>query len=132
MLGEVVSYESTPLVERLRAYDPADLAAGIGALQLVPENADRLLRLEAVAELVTGVVLGAATSDQQAKMGPKQWRELLDGPSISNSALPRLEDPWGRLFVEQVTFPGGSYRVLPGIVEDAVFIVRHLIKAILL
>jgi hypothetical protein len=122
---------SKRLLSLLGAYDPLDLAAGIGALQLLPENADRLLRLQALADLLLGVVVDTERRADRPRMGPKRWRDLLNGPLVTTSPLPRLEDPFDQPFVEQVTFIG-SQLVLPGIAEEAAFIVQHLLKAVLL
>jgi hypothetical protein len=40
------------LVEKLSPYDPADVLAAVGGLQLLPENADRAVRLEATTLLL--------------------------------------------------------------------------------
>ncbi len=37
----------------LAVFDLADLAAGVGGLQLAPANADHILRFELLAQLVT-------------------------------------------------------------------------------
>lgn len=45
----------TELAERLSPYDPADLLASVAALQLLPENADRTVRLEAFAHTIASL-----------------------------------------------------------------------------
>ncbi|MCI0330695.1 MAG: hypothetical protein L0196_07055 [candidate division Zixibacteria bacterium] len=110
------------------AYDAFDLAACIGALQLVPENADRTLRLETAGALI------ASLKQDDTIRPPISSRKLdawLNGPPFATD-IAWAEDPFDSLFAEEVTFYGGSYTVFPGIAEESSFIIRHLAKAIFL
>jgi hypothetical protein len=120
--------EFNKLVERLGAYDPVDLAAGVAALLLMPENADRLGRLEVAAAFVAGL----RVTGSRPRMSSSRWRKYLNSPPMSDFALVSMEDPFDNPFTEAFTFFGGSFVVFPGIVENATYILRHLMKAIFL
>jgi len=50
------------LRQHLEAFDRSDLAAGIGALQLLPENADHLIRLERFGSVVGSIPVASCAS----------------------------------------------------------------------
>lgn len=120
---------TNPLAEvigAISAYDSTDLVAAAGALQLLPENAEHIVRLEALAHASAS----AKVSPHNAKISAPRLRELL------NNTLRRLfghaEDPPPDCIVEEISFFGGSYKVFPGAVESLPFIIRNLITAIFL
>lgn len=120
---------TNPLADVIGAispYDSTDLVAAAGALQLLPENAEHIVRLEALAHASAS----AKVSPHNAKISAPRLRELL------NNTLRRLfghaEDPPPDCIVEEIPFFGGSYRVFPGAVESLPFIIRNLITAIFL
>lgn len=106
--------------------DPLDLAAGMAALQLLPANADRLLRLEAGAGLAASLV---PAPGQRPAM-----RDDLDGllhqSALGNPPFALLEDPHEGLFTDSVLFSGGPYTVFPGLDRAAVFNFRVLAAAL--
>ncbi len=103
-------------------FDVADLAACIGALQLVPENAGRTFSLRTLAAVI------ASLDDDSGlpEISKSNWRKLVK----RSFKFAALDDPFDYPFVDEVTFYGGSYRVLPPISDDAVHIVRTLGKAL--
>jgi len=110
---------------RLCKHDPLDLLATIGALQLVPENAGRAVRLQAYAHVVT-------CSQVQANRPPISYEELkrlLDEDPIG-AMLAYLEDPVEHLFTHEMTFVGGGHIVFPGINASAPFVVNSVCKAL--
>ncbi len=110
---------------RLSKYDPADLLSTIGALQLMPENADRNVRLGAYAHII-------ACSQVQANrpiISYSELREILEEDIIGNM-FGRMEDPTEHLFTHEFTFDGGGYITFPGIMADAPFILSNICKAI--
>jgi hypothetical protein len=110
----------------LEPYDPLDLASGLGALQLVPENADHLLRLEVAAAAAAGLPSTAG----RPLMPNQRWRGVVNGPPVVDAAPAMLEDPVRHPFTENLTFHGGSHVVLPGLEAEAPFILRQLTYAI--
>ncbi len=95
-----LSTDATELVKTLAKYDATDLAAGIGALQLMPENADKLLRLEAAATLIGGLAPGSG----RPRMGRQRWRQWLNGLPLGTPPFVLQEDPFERPFTEAFTF----------------------------
>lgn len=115
------------LVESLEAYDVADLAAGVGALQLMPENADHLLRIERLA----GVVASLSPSSPGApQMSHGRWRAVINGPPIADSNVVSNEDPFEEPYTASISFYGGCYTVMPGLATGAVRIARRLTEAL--
>ena len=103
-----------------------DLLGSIGALQLIPENASRTIRLEALAHVT------AESSN---------W--VRDKPLISRSRLTRLcntsllagevasaEDPSDNCFVEDFLFYGGAYLVCSGTTDQAAYTLARLTEAV--
>ncbi|MFH1679398.1 MAG: hypothetical protein ABIH26_01995 [Candidatus Eisenbacteria bacterium] len=118
--------ELSELLSVLTAHDPFDIAAGIGGLQLMPENANRLYRLEMAASIVAGLEAKAHTP----KMALAQWDAVLNKSFLGSRAVAAAEDPFNYAFTEAVTSTGGSYIVLPGIAGGSGFIVQQLSDAI--
>lgn len=116
------------LAEFLRHYDVADLLASAAALQLVPGNADRAIRLE----LLSHVVASLPYVEEQPKISKHKLARVCSTPPLGNSEISSREDPAEQAFSEAFTFTGGSYTVFPGITSDATFILKHLNKAIFL
>jgi hypothetical protein len=110
----------------LGPYDTADLLKGLGALQLMPVNAERLFRLEAAAGIVSANP-PAATGN---RMSSHRWRQWLNQPPFAHAYLVAQEDPAEDVLCKEILFFGGSYRVMPGLVTDGAEIVKHLCTAI--
>lgn len=117
--------ESLRLLDR---YDRTDLLAVVAALQLLPENADRLLRLQAA----SGLIASREFQGGSERVSPAELRRWMNDPPFADANLIAAEDPQESVQVEEIIFFGGSYKVLPGIVDEAVFIVRNLCKALFL
>lgn len=102
--------------------DPLDLAAGTAALQLLPENADRLLRLEASAALAAALVPAL-----HQRAATRQDLEAVVNQSVLAAApFSMLEDAHEGLFTDTVPFDGGAYTVFPGIDRATSFNFRAL------
>lgn len=114
------------LAASLSMYDSVDLLESIAGIQLIPNNIERTLRLEALAHVA------ASFPENSAK--PKISKNKLR--YISNSMIPqeitRMEDPFETPFTDEISFYGGSYIVFPGYGGDSVFVFRHLLKSIFL
>jgi hypothetical protein len=96
-------------------------------LQLVPENADRLVRIYG-ATAVTASVSPASPGRPAISAG--RLRRVLNEPPLSESAFASGEDPFNNPFAEVMIFHGGSFVVFPGVDDDACFVFRHLAKAV--
>lgn len=110
----------------LYAFDASDLCAGIGALQLVPVNAERQLRFERAAALV----VGAPRDATRPRMSPRRWRAFLNSPPIADESVIRGEDPAENVFTGTVTFHGGAYTVFMGIADDSALLTQVLLHAL--
>ncbi|MGB3513193.1 MAG: hypothetical protein WBA93_29065 [Microcoleaceae cyanobacterium] len=123
---------NSPLLNQVRKtlskYDCAELLAIIAGLQLMPENANRSVRLEALTHAVASI--------NSKGFGSKKHISLKELEKICNSDLSSLasfylqEDPFSNPFTEAFSFYGGSYIVFPGIAEEQTFILRNLVIAI--
>jgi hypothetical protein len=103
--------------------DRADLLSAIAGLQLLPENAERVLRLEALA-----YVVASTGSRRSRKVAPHRLDALCNCQALA--AIAHDEDPFDNVFCEELSFHGGSYKVLPGITEHATFVLKRLMEAI--
>jgi hypothetical protein len=102
-------------------FDRVDLLSAVAGLQLLPENAERVVRLEALAHRVA-----CLPAHRSRRIAPHSLRELCALPALGEIA--HAEDPFDNVFCEEVSFHGGSYRVLPGINEHATFILKRLLE----
>lgn len=107
----------------LSDFDRTDLLSAVAGLQLLPENAERVVRLEALAYRV-----GSGQSKRSRKIAPHTLRDLCNNPALGTIA--HAEDPFDSVFCEEVLFHGGSYRVLPGINEHATFILKRILESL--
>lgn len=108
----------------LQPFDALDLCVTAAALELIPENAERTLRIQALAHV-------AATLPYREglpRISASRLRAIVKGPELG--ALAHGEDPFPNSFVEEVTYYGGSYAVLPGAMSGATFTFQHLCRAI--
>lgn len=116
----------TALSTTLRNYDVAHLLGTIGALHLLPRNADQAIRLEALAH----AALCLEPQENRPRISAGRLRVVCASDDLSSFAW--AEDPCDETFVEEMSFYGGSYRLMPGITESGTFILQHIAKAIFL
>ena len=114
--------------ESLQPYDLLDLAERTGALQLMPENGVRVLRLELAATAVSTL---SPTSDK-GPIGEAAWGHWLAEDPFGSAIVRALEDAACNPFTESITFFGGSYTVLPGTSEHCASQLQMLLNAIFL
>lgn len=116
------------LAHALEAFDAADLAATVGALQLMPENAGRYLRLEAFAHTV-------ATLEYQPgkpRISAGRLRGLSRMGILGSGPIADAEDPFDYPFTESFAFGDRGYIVFPGNTsESPTFVLRHIVQALL-
>lgn len=108
----------------LADFDGAALAASSGALQLVPGNNSRLWRLRALTALSFSVI------PDNGKPAPSrsQLRQLLNAGDLAAGGA-RQDDPPEDVIAEEVAFFGGSYLVASGSAEEAVYVLRLLLRS---
>ena len=114
------------LVEKLSPYDPADVLAAVGGLQLLPENADRALRLEAFAH-------AAATLDDEpdkSRITLHRLRQFANTEPLGGAGVAKQEYPCDNALTEAFTYHGGMHIVFPGHVDESTFHLRHLAAAV--
>ena len=116
------------LVGAMSRYDAADVLSKIGGLLILPENASRIGRLEAAAHAAAAV----EPVPGRPRIRAPALRSLLNNSVVSNEWFVMQEDPLGGWLTESVTYTGGPSIVFPGIVSNATFILRHVLKAITL
>ncbi len=116
------------IVKAVAAYEPTDLLTAVGGLQLIPENAERAIRLEALAHAIASL----PNDPNKPAISPHRLRTILNVSPLGNGPIVQEEDPFNNPFTEAFTFFGGSYVVFPGITEEATFILRHLATAVFL
>ncbi len=107
-----------------RRFDPEDLAATCGGLQLVPANADRQTRLEAAAAIAAShVPMGGQMVD------PERLAGLLNDGALADASFSMFEDRLDGLFTTSVAFDGGPYVALPGADRASAFHLRAVMSA---
>lgn len=116
------------LAVQLSAFNTADLAAGIGALQLMPSNAERQLRFEVVASIIAAL----PPNNELTSMSVSRWRQLMNEPPIGDRMRVSAEDPAEGAFTASLSFTGGPAVVFRGIVAESTEICRHLLRAVFL
>ena len=116
------------LLQKISPYGQLDLISKLGALQLCPENADQVLRIEFICYLVNCLDY----EEGKPQISRKRFDELLNHAPLKGSDIHHAEDPTPNLFSETLTFFNGSYVVFPGQFTDITFILRQLLSAIFL
>ncbi|MFF1873001.1 hypothetical protein [Kitasatospora herbaricolor] len=107
--------------------DGPSLAACAAALQLLPQNIPRLLRLQRLA------AIGAALPHRPnaVRLSPSKLRALLKDPLVSSSTVRAQEDPYDDLYIAEVPFHGGPYLVAQGLTSHAAHTLTLLLTAAL-
>ena len=113
----------------LAVFDLADLAAGVGGLQLAPANADHILRFELLAQLVT--TLDREDPGSRPQISIARLRTVLNKTPIANPYLVSAEDPYEEPFTSTAVFHGGTYVTLPGASNASTEIAQLLLRAVL-
>jgi len=116
------------ICKEIEPFDKLDLLSKVAALQLVPENAERAIRLEAIVH----AIISQNPISNQPKISLGHLHRLCNSKYIVDGPIGHAEDPCDNMFTEAFTFQGGSYIVFPGIVEEPTFILRNLAKALFL
>lgn len=107
-------------------FDAFDLLTAVAALQVVPTNISRTVRLEVLAHAI--VTRGVDSS--RAKASRDDLRRLCNEEPVASFEVTRSEDPPEWHFVEPMAWRGRSFLVFPGIADDSAFSFRHLTQAL--
>jgi len=110
------------LVAAVAGADPLHVLAVIGALQLLPQNANALFRLEAAA----GVAATLASAHAGTPIADDAVLAWVNRPVFSGAT-----DPFNNVFTDEFLFHHGSFVVFPGLREEAFYIVRTFARAVL-
>src|SRR6266487_4859425 len=111
----------SPVVRVLSPYDPWDILATIAGLQLLPENADRTIRLEALAHAAASL----ETDPAKPRISLPRLRQIADSDPLGRGAIASQEDPFNAPFTEAFMFHGSSFMVFPGIAAHSTFICNY-------
>lgn len=114
------------LLEELAGYQPDDLLAVAGALQLVPANAHRAVRLQAFACFCAW--LPSANGD--GRISTNRLQSLLSLPPFGEGAIKQSEDPYEGVFVGSIAFFGGDYLALTGATDEDIYALDQLFHAV--
>src|SRR5688572_21668498 len=100
-----MSHALSEVLTAISCFDSSDLTAAAGGLQLLPGNAERTVRLEALAHASASVPFQPSAN----RISSPRLRTLLNH-TLSRS-FASAEDPPPDCMVEELPFFGGSYRV---------------------
>ena len=101
-------------------FDAVDLLTAVAALQVMPANISRTVRLEVLAHAIATHSVDAS----RAKASLSDLRRLCNEEPVASFEITRSEDPPEWHVVEPMEWRGRSYLVLPGIADDSAFSLR--------
>src|SRR5258708_33217322 len=104
-------FEPTQLVqfaEQLAPYDPVDLLAAAGGLQLLPENAHRAIRLEVLAHVIASLEDQQPNRPHASRNRLSQW---CNTGVLGQGWVAAQEDPLDNPFLEAFPFYNGNFLV---------------------
>lgn len=116
------------LKETIENYDVLNLLITNSACQLIPANANKLMRFEAMAFSISS----CKYIENRPNISKSRIKSIYNGNMYGLEGVSVYEDPFEQMFTESIAFFGGSYTVFPGITEQGTFIVKHLLKSIFL
>lgn len=109
-IGVQFSKVALEVGQLLKALDPVDLAASVGALLLIPANLHFFFRLEGLAHLAL-----AGTAQGSEMTSSERLRRLCNHTLADR--IGHLDDPWELPATVGFTFHGGTRIVIPGGVD---------------
>ncbi len=113
--------------EKLAPYDPADLLAAAGGLQLLQANAHRAVRLEVLAHIAASLKDDEANKPHASIHRLDQW---YNNGVLGQGWVAAQEDPFDNLFLEAIPFYNGNFLVFPGISDESTLVLRLLCRAL--
>ena len=114
------------VIEATSPFDALDLLTSVAALQMMPANISRTVRLDVLAHAIAT----HAVHTNRAKASLDDLRRLCNEEPLASFAITRSEDPPEWHFTEPMEWRGASFVVFPGISDDSVFSFRHLVRAL--
>ena len=114
------------VIEATSPFDALDLLTSVAALQMMPANISRTVRLDVLAHAIAT----HAVQTDRAKASLDDLRRLCNEEPLASFAITRSEDPPEWHFTEPMEWRGASFVVFPGISDDSVFSFRHLVRAL--
>ena len=114
------------LYKSFERFNAIDYATGVGALQLLPQNAERQYRLNRASNLAYALSETLAKPD----MSSKHWRRTMNQPPISDLASISMEDPAEHTFTSSLHLFGEEYTVFQGLTYRLVDALQILLKTI--
>ncbi|MEH7114565.1 hypothetical protein V7124_19695 [Neobacillus niacini] len=114
------------LKETVEKFDLLNLLIMNSACQMMPVNANKLQRFEAMAFCLCS----CRYEDNQPVMSKSRIKSIYNSNMYDLKKVAVYEDPFEQMFTESITFYGGSYIVFPGITETGALIIKQLLKAI--
>lgn len=116
------------LKETVEKFDLLNLLITNSACQLMPVNANKLNRFEAMAFCISS----CQYDDSKPVLSKSRLKSIYNSNLYGLEKVSIYEDPFEQMFTESITFYGGTYIVFPGITETGSFIIKNLLKAIFL
>jgi len=115
-------FDTAPWVE----VDGQSLVSAASALQLMPQNIPRLLRLQRLA------AIGAALPSRPGapRLSPSRLRAILKHPMVSNSDVRSQEDPYDDLYTAEVPFYGGPHLIIQGLTSQSADTAALLLRSV--
>ncbi len=110
------------VAKALSRFETTDLLAAVGGLQLMPQNSDRYVRLEALAHVVASTL----PQSDKPRVNSETLRLISNSWPFDQSGVATAEDPFENLFTESFTFYEGAHTVFPGITENPAYILKQL------
>ncbi len=113
--------------EKLIAFDPVDLLAAVGGLQLLPANAHRAIRLEVLAHVIASMKNDEAN---RPHAGSHRLNQLCNTGTLGQGWVAAQEDPFDNPFLEAFPFYNGNFLVFPGIADESILVLHLLCEAL--
>lgn len=107
-------------------YEKIDLLSKIASLQIYHPNASAIARLQNAIIQILSLDINEGKNIIQGS----QLKQMLDSEYLPQSSILMSEDPQEELFTRNMGFNGGNYIVYPGIISEAVEILRDLLNCI--
>ena len=123
-------FEPTELIqfaEKLAPYDPVDLLAAAGGLQLLPANAHRAVRLEVLAHVAASLQDDETNRPRASAHRLDQW---CNTGVLGQGWVAAQEDPLDNPLLEAFPFFNGNFLVFPGIADESTLVLRLLCRAL--
>ncbi|MEO5643966.1 MAG: hypothetical protein ABIQ40_20310 [Bacteroidia bacterium] len=109
--------------ELAKAYNSADLMKTVAAMQLLPQNHGKNLRLEELTRLAV-----VNLNESKFPLPLEEFKEVIQAEFPESLH----EDRPVNLFTENAMFIGGNYIVFPGVFEGGAGLLNNLLKSVLL